>query len=124
MNKQEQKKILGALVDEANIMTGINVSNNKSVTIISSSFGADKKTYREAAFSGCGAVHLAMDGADWRLAKELGFHKCYRNWQFGGKYYNGQFGDACDAWADTLDKYQRIYPGSFLEKISFGSWID
>lgn len=118
------KKILDELVARAEALTKERVAGNKSVTAITVSGGGEKKTYFESAFSGCGAVWFSMDSKDWRLAKSLGFEKGYRGYKFGWDYWNGQFGDACNAYPKALSELSEKYPNSFLDKVSTDSWID
>lgn len=118
------KKILDELVAMAEALTNERVAGNKSVTAITVSGGGDSKTYLEPAFSGCGAVWFEMDSKDWRLAKSLGFKKGYRSWTYGRRYWNGQFGDACNGYPTALSELNTKYPNSFLDKVGNGSWID
>lgn len=120
--------MLEHLGQRAQELVGVRVRLNDSVTLITVegfvNGQPEKKVYPEPAFSGCGAVWFALPQKDWRLAKSLGFEKGYKEWTWGRHYYNGQFGDATAAYRDALEEFSKEYPGTFLDKMYVGSWID
>lgn len=120
----ENKKILEELEARAVQLTEERASGNTSVTIIRTSSSDGVKDFVERGFSGCGSVNWTLEKSDWRLAKSLGFKKGYRNYYWGGSYYNGQFGDACWAYNAALSEKMQKYPGSILEKIGLQTNID
>jgi hypothetical protein len=116
----DNKKILDELVARAISLTNENVAKNNTTTVISVN---DKKFY-EKAFSGCGSVWFELPTSQWRFAKDLGFEKGYRGYTYGSKYWNGQFGDACNAYPKALQDLRVKYPGSFLDDVGVNDYID
>lgn len=110
--------------DHADALTMKRAEESMAMTVITvaSSLGAQK--FVERGFTGCGRVWFSLPKSEWRLAKTLGFKKGYRDWSYGGDYYNGQFGEACHQYSRALSEFQKLYPGSVLDKVSTDSYID
>jgi len=118
-------KIYEDLLSVADKYVWDNVAGNKSKTAIMVSGGGSSKTFIEPAFSGCGMVGFDYPKSDWRNAKRLGFEKSYNGYKLGGKYYNGQFGDATRAYYKALDEFQKKFPNdTSLAKVGVYQWID
>jgi hypothetical protein len=109
------------------IVTAITVQSAMigGVAVVEANYGMGQgTTFLEEGFSGCGSVEFTLPSNEWRTAKELGFKKGYRNWYIYHEYWNGQFGDACRAYAEALKEMKELYPDSILTKVQLETHID